>query len=137
MKKQRRQSPRYQREAEQARIAAEAAARKRVPCDPTQMVIPANSYFTPPAFYEDVAFKCRGCGMREVWSAEDQQWWYEVAKGPIYATAVLCLACRKAKRAAHGGTPMRLLTQQRERSTESDAADEQNKGVKVNQRCQE
>jgi hypothetical protein len=108
MAKKRRKS-RVQREEErQAAEKAEAArAAARVPADPSQMVIPANSHFTPPAYYEDVPFTCRSCDTPEVWTAADQKWWYEVAKGSIYAGPVLCLACRQAQRQAHAGTPRR------------------------------
>jgi hypothetical protein len=116
MAKPRRRKPQYQRdEEERARIAAEAvASKKRIPADPAQMVIPANSYFIPPEFYEDMEFTCRGCGVREVWTAADQKWWYEVAKGSIYSAAVLCGACRQARRQAHRGTPRRSHAQRRD-----------------------
>lgn len=31
-------------------------------------------------------------------SQKNKKWWYEVAKGNIYAEAVLCRSCRKADR---------------------------------------
>lgn len=58
---------------------------------------PNNSY-APPLYYEDKKFTCMDCGRVEVFTAEQQQWWYEVAKGPIYSKAVRCLACRRARR---------------------------------------
>ncbi|MGB7158529.1 MAG: zinc-ribbon domain containing protein [Tepidisphaeraceae bacterium] len=64
---------------------------------------PNNSH-SPPLFYQDLEFKCRDCRKREVWTAEQQQWWYEVAKGPIQSTAVRCRACRAARRASVKGT---------------------------------
>jgi hypothetical protein len=36
--------------------------------------------------------------MEEVWPAERQKWWYEVAKGNINTQAVLCRACRQAEK---------------------------------------
>ena len=115
MAKQRRRTPRYQREAEkQSRAAAEAAkAKNRVPVDSTQMVIPANSYFSPPAVYDDVEFTCRDCARREVWPAADQKWWYEVAKGSIYASPHLCEVCRMAQRDRHQGTPRKSHAERR------------------------
>ena len=62
---------------------------------------PHNSY-SPPEFYEDREFTCRDCGKVEVWTARQQQWWYEVAKGPIYSTAVRCRECRRRGRQQHG-----------------------------------
>ena len=71
---------------------------------------PHNSY-GPLFWYQDRKFTCVDCGRREVWAAEDQQWWYEVARGPIYSKAIRCRACRKARRASHGGTPRRSQTE--------------------------
>jgi Probable zinc-ribbon domain len=59
---------------------------------------PNNSY-SPPLYYVDRSFTCISCGSQEVWTAEQQQWYYEVAKGPIYAGAIRCRECRKAHRA--------------------------------------
>jgi hypothetical protein len=56
-----------------------------------------NTYSLLPKFYVDRAIVCRRCGTEEVWSAESQKWWYEVAKGNINTDAVLCRACREAK----------------------------------------
>src|SRR5690606_41915353 len=42
---------------------------------------------------------CRDCGTEEVWPAERQKWWYEVAKGNIFTDAVFCRRCREAKKA--------------------------------------
>jgi hypothetical protein len=58
-----------------------------------------NTYGRLPRFYIDKLVVCRNCGKEEVWSAERQKWWYEVAKGNINTDAVLCRACREqAKR---------------------------------------
>jgi hypothetical protein len=57
-----------------------------------------NTYNQLPRFYVDRAIVCRNCGTEEVWPANRQKWWYEVAKGNINTTAVLCRSCRKAKR---------------------------------------
>lgn len=56
---------------------------------------PNNSY-SPPYWYEDQPFQCVDCGQKHVWTAKEQQWWYEVAKGSIYRRAKRCAACRKA-----------------------------------------
>jgi hypothetical protein len=113
-RKRQRQAGYLQAEEVRRRLAEEeAAARRRVPADPTQLVIPSNSYFCPPQFYDDVTFTCVDCGADEVWKAADQKWWYEVAKGSIYSTAILCRACRKARREAHGGMPRRSHAERR------------------------
>lgn len=60
--------------------------------------VPNNSYSLPPTFYIDQPFTCKDCGAREVWTAERQKWWYEVAKGPVFSIAVRCRSCRKIER---------------------------------------
>jgi hypothetical protein len=61
-----------------------------------------NSYGEPQfvrrGYYLDVPFICGGCGSEEVWTAAQQKWWYEVAKGYAYSTARLCQACRRKER---------------------------------------
>jgi len=37
-------------------------------------------------------------GREEVWTARQQKWWYEVAKGFVYSDAKLCRACRRRER---------------------------------------
>ena len=58
-----------------------------------------NTYDLLPKFYVDRAVVCRQCGTEEVWPAERQKWWYEVAKANISAVAVLCRSCREVKKA--------------------------------------
>ncbi|MFQ5937105.1 MAG: zinc-ribbon domain-containing protein [Acidiferrobacterales bacterium] len=54
-----------------------------------------NTYGTLPAYYVDRPFTGRDCGAEEIWTAEQQKWWYEEAKGHIYSTAVRCRRCRQ------------------------------------------
>ena len=65
---------------------------------------PYTSYGEPDfvrrGYYETVEFRCRDCGARQIWLAEQQQWWYETARGYVYSTAVRCLACRRERRLA-------------------------------------
>jgi hypothetical protein len=49
-------------------------------------------------YYLDSPFKCTDCGVDEVWTATQQKWWYEVAKGYVYSHAKRCRTCRRAKR---------------------------------------
>ena len=58
-----------------------------------------NTYGRLPRFYVDKVVVCRNCGKEEVWPAERQKWWYEVAKGDINTAAVLCRACRQFEKA--------------------------------------
>jgi len=64
---------------------------------------PTNSYGTPDfvtrGFYIDMPFSCKGCGKPQVWTATQQKWWYESAKGDVWTVAVLCRACRQRERA--------------------------------------
>ncbi|GLS05078.1 hypothetical protein GCM10007860_22280 [Chitiniphilus shinanonensis] len=68
---------------------------------------PYNSYGWPDfvirGYYVDLAFTCRDCGAHQVWTAEQQQWWYETAKGYVYSSAVRCLGCRQQRRRALAG----------------------------------
>jgi hypothetical protein len=96
MAKPQRKKPRYQiKEEQKSRIMANLAAQAK------------NNSYDPPLYYEDLPFKCEDCGNEEVWTARQQQWWYEVAKGPILSRAIRCRECRKKLRAQHGGTPRR------------------------------
>lgn len=111
-----RRKPRYQREEEIAAQDAECQSDKpprQIPADIAQQA-PHNSYGGVPLFYEDKEFTCVDCGRVEVWTAEDQKWWYETAKGYICSTAVRCLACRNTLLDRHGGTPRRSHRDQRE-----------------------
>jgi Probable zinc-ribbon domain len=58
-----------------------------------------NSYGVWPAYYVDRPFVCRDCGSHELWTAKQQKWWYEIAQGPIYSSAVRCRPCRIMERA--------------------------------------
>jgi len=81
--------------------------------------VPNNSYSPPPTVYLDREFTCIDCGRREVWTAEQQKWWYEVAKGTLYSTAIRCRDCRSARRDTHAGTPLRT---QEDRRGEAESA---------------
>jgi len=64
---------------------------------------PNNSYSIP-AFvergtYVPIEFACKNCGKVETWTAEQQKWWYEIAKGDVFTTATMCRPCRRKERA--------------------------------------
>lgn len=65
---------------------------------------PYDTYGERPTYYMDKPFTCVDCSVPQVWTAEQQKWYYEVAKGSIYATAVRCRACRKKRRETLGKT---------------------------------
>ena len=64
-----------------------------VMADPSELAH-NNTYGRLPKFYVDRVIQCRQCATEEVWPANRQKWWYEVAKGNINTDAVLCRACR-------------------------------------------
>ncbi len=87
------------------------AARTPSPCTPTKMV-PSEAVAVDPAqlahnttwgllpsFYIDTPFVCKDCGAHEIWTAKQQKWWYEIAKGRIDTRAVRCRPCRLLERA--------------------------------------
>jgi hypothetical protein len=57
-----------------------------------------HPYSLIPHYYADKPFKCRDCGVEQVWRATQQKWYYEVAKGKSGSTAVRCLPCRRKER---------------------------------------
>ena len=63
---------------------------------------PTNSYgipdFVQRGYYQDRPFRCKDCGVEEIWTAAQQQWWYEQAQGDVWTVAVRCRACRQQER---------------------------------------
>lgn len=57
-----------------------------------------NGSYSPPTEYRDTEFKCIDCGKSECWTAKQQQWWYEVAKGQVNSRAIRCCDCRRIDR---------------------------------------
>ncbi|NOZ39167.1 MAG: hypothetical protein GXP24_02935 [Planctomycetes bacterium] len=60
----------------------------------TSQQIHVSPYGSAKKFYVDIHFKCKDCGVEDVWTGSQQKWFYEVAKGSLYATAVRCRPCR-------------------------------------------
>jgi hypothetical protein len=50
--------------------------------------------FVKRGYYLDLPFTCAGCNSQEIWTAAQQKWWYEEAKGNLYSTAKFCRPCR-------------------------------------------
>ncbi|CDH46469.1 MAG: zinc-ribbon domain containing protein [Candidatus Competibacteraceae bacterium] len=61
-----------------------------------------NSYgipdFVQRGYYQDRPFRCKDCGVEEIWTAAQQQWWYEEAQGDVWTVAVRCRICRQHER---------------------------------------
>jgi hypothetical protein len=51
-----------------------------------------------PEYYRDTWFTCKDCGAQELWTAKQQQRWYEEQGGEIEAFAVRCHSCRRKQR---------------------------------------
>ena len=62
-----------------------------------------NSYgipdFVQRGYYQDRPFRCKDCGVDEIWTAAQQRWWFEEAQGDVWTVAVRCRACRASERA--------------------------------------
>ncbi|SIO29957.1 Probable zinc-ribbon domain-containing protein [Singulisphaera sp. GP187] len=73
--------------------------------DPTALVS-TDSYGSPDfierGYYLDFPFTCVSCGSEEVWTATQQKWWYEVAKGALDSGAKHCRTCRRDARQQKG-----------------------------------
>ena len=69
------------------------------------LLAPCNSYGVPDfvrrGYYIDLPFRCAGCGKEEIWTAGQQKWWYEVAKGSLDSKAIRCRPCRQARRSGN------------------------------------
>lgn len=68
----------------------------------SSLLRPTNSYSTPDyvgrGYYVDRSFRCKDCGKEEIWTATQQKWWYEVAKGDVFTAAIRCRPCRRRER---------------------------------------
>ena len=73
-----------------------------VPVNPVRLR-PTPSYglpdFVQRGYYQDQPFRCQDCGVEEIWTAAQQQGWYEEAQGDVWTTAVRCRPCRQRERA--------------------------------------
>jgi transposase-like protein len=81
------------RRREKRRIAEGGLPPGAVAADTTQQVH-VSPYGSAKKFYVDIHFKCKDCGVDDTWTAAQQKWFYECAKGSLYATAIRCRDCR-------------------------------------------
>jgi hypothetical protein len=51
-----------------------------------------------PDYYRDTWFRCKDCGAQDLWTAKQQQRWYEEQRGEIEAIAIRCRACRRKEK---------------------------------------
>lgn len=54
--------------------------------------------FVTRGYYVDIEFTCRTCSSPQTWTARQQKWWYEVAKGNVFSLALQCRRCRQQAR---------------------------------------
>jgi hypothetical protein len=83
------------------RYLADSVAAGAVPVNAS--LLRASGSYSRPEFltrgtYLDTSFTCVECGAEQVWTATQQKWWYEVAKGDVFATATRCRSCRRRER---------------------------------------
>ena len=64
-----------------------------IPVDRTK-IFSSNVLPTIPDYYRDRWFTCKDCDKEDLWTAKQQQRWYEERGGEIEAIAVRCRACR-------------------------------------------
>lgn len=92
---------RAKRAAKRARREEFARSKEVVPVNPA-LLRPSNSYGTPDfverGYYLDRPFTCKDCDKPEIWTATQQKWWYEVAKGEVFSGAARCRRCRRRER---------------------------------------
>ena len=69
-----------------------------IAADPAQLAH-NTTWCLLPSCYIDTPFVCKDCGAHEIWTAKQQKWWYEIAKGRIDTRAVRCRPCRLLERA--------------------------------------
>jgi len=90
--------------AEEARLQLRRKARPRGEAPVNEARLRPNNSYSIPAFvergfYVPIEFACKKCGKLETWTAEQQKWWYEIAKGDVFTTATMCRPCRRKERA--------------------------------------
>jgi hypothetical protein len=77
-------------------------ARGHVPVNPLNLgrnVSYGIPDFVTRGYYVDRPFNCKECGTSQIWTENQQKWWYEAAKGDLWAVAVLCRPCRRREQA--------------------------------------
>jgi len=92
-----------QREARIAKLLAAGRIRsaKEIPEDALPAALELQNpqgTWSQPLFYRDITFHCKDCRKHEMWSATQQRWYYEIAKGSLLFQATRCRACRKKHR---------------------------------------
>ena len=90
--------------AREARFALPRLTRAGVELPVDTAKLSKNNSYSIPLFvergtYAPIEFACKACGKVETWTAGQQKWWYEIAKGDVFTTAIMCRPCRRKERA--------------------------------------
>ena len=104
-----------EREIQQVAIAAALNEGTIIAVDRSKIVSP-SVIPTIPDYYRDTWFTCKDCGAQELWTARQQQRWYEEQGGAIETIAIRCHACRhkeKLRREAARKTHLEGLARKR------------------------
>jgi len=101
--------------AEGRLVRGKEIPRDAVAADPSKQS-QSNSYSTK-LYYVDKEFTCVRCGVAEVWTATQQKWYYEVARGSIYGEAKRCRGCRRRRREELARQRALLATARRTKAT--------------------
>jgi len=66
-----------------------------IPGDPSEQNV--RTGYSARLYYQDIHYKCAGCGKHEVWTAEQQKKYFEVQKGNIYNEPKWCFDCHQKR----------------------------------------
>ena len=83
-----------------------------VKADPSKLIHVCMCCRDLPIYYENINFKCRDCGVDEIWMAKQQKFYYEECKGHIDARAVRCKPCRSKTKTAKKQQQAHMLEMQ-------------------------
>ena len=56
------------------------------------------AYFSVRYYYRDHEFTCTKCGTTEIWTAQEQKWYFEEIKAHPRSVAKYCRKCRKQRK---------------------------------------
>jgi hypothetical protein len=79
-----------------------------IAADPAQLVHD-GTYGPRPTHYAARPFTCVDCGKQQIWTAEQQKWWYQTAKGKIASAANRCRVCRQKRRHLREGATRAMM----------------------------
>ena len=101
-----RQSPAERKLARSARRAERRGQPKPLvtgqplPVNPARLALvlhnvpgPSVPEFNTRGTYLDQPFTCQDCGVAQLWTASQQKWWIEVARGDVWTQASRCRPC--------------------------------------------